>query len=225
MTTYNGLKGRLIRFFLFFFLFSFIAFSVIFDYPWVSAFDHGIQTVVFSLRNQFLTAVFTPLTYSGNWQFVTALCLVLLALPATRRRYGLPMTASAVVSVSLYQILKYSICRIRPDVSLHLIEQGGFSFPSGHTLSCVAVWGTFLLLTLHYRKAAGGISPAAPQRSCPDDRRTTTIVSVCVIYIALMGFSRIYLGVHWPTDVLASYCLGLAFLIPVARLIEKSAEK
>lgn len=234
MTVSKHFEMRLARFLLFFFLFGLFAVSVIRGWGWIPAVDHGIQGAVFSLRNDVLTTLFTPLTYSGNWQSVTAVCLVLLILPATRRWYGIPMTASAVVSVSVYQLLKYLICRPRPDVSLHLIEQGGFSFPSGHTLSCVAVWGTFLLLTLHYHRnacsrpllsqqigPAARFSPVAFHRPCPGDGLTMVLSAVSVIYIILMGLSRIYVGVHWPTDVLASYCLGLALLVPVSAFIER----
>lgn len=234
MMIYDWFRTRLFRFVLFLILFGLMAASVVFHWAWIPAVDHAVQTAVFSLRSDLLTAVLTPLTYSGNWQAVTAICLLLLILPPTRRWYGIPMTASAVVSVSLYQLLKYQVKRPRPDVALHLIVQDGFSFPSGHTLSCTMVWGTFLLLLYHYRRTAycrplqsqqigpaARFSPSVLRRPNPGDEVTVILTVAVTVYIILMGLSRIYLGVHWPTDVFASWCLGLALLAPVSKCIER----
>lgn len=234
MIATNQNRLRLSYFCLFFALFGLLAISVFFDFGWVSSLDRILQDGIISFRGEPLTAFFTLLTYSGNWQSVTAVCLVFLILPATRRWYGLPMSLSALVSVSCYQLIKHLICRPRPQISLHLISQGGFSFPSGHTLSCVLVWGTCLLLTLRYRKTASDrplksqqigpaarFSPSVFCRPCPGETLSLALFVFCIAYMALMGLSRIYLGVHWPTDVLASYCLGLALLIPISAFIER----
>ncbi|MBQ8590400.1 MAG: phosphatase PAP2 family protein [Firmicutes bacterium] len=225
---------RLIVFAVFLALFVWISISVISGASWITSFDQAVQTLAFSLRCDPLTAVLIPLTYSGNWQGVTAICILLLILPKTRRWFGLPLTGSAVTSVALYQFLKYRIERPRPDVSLHLIEQGGFSFPSGHTLSSILVWGTLILLLRHYQRTAY-ISPLTSQQVGPATRfRADRLhrpalgdgltIALCVIaaaYLILMGLSRIYVGVHWPTDVLGSWCLGLALLSPISKIVEK----
>jgi len=188
---------------------------VIQNWAWVAAFDQAVQSAAFSLRCGVLTALLIPLTYSGNWQGVTAICVLLLIIPKTRKWFGLPLTGSALLSVGLYQFLKYQIQRIRPDAALHLIEQDGFSFPSGHTLSAILVWGTLILLLLHYRRTKGY------RRPCLSDGHTTALCAVAAVYLILMGLSRIYVGVHWPTDVLGSWCLGLALLVPISKLIER----
>ncbi|MBQ4577063.1 MAG: phosphatase PAP2 family protein, partial [Firmicutes bacterium] len=194
MTSSRTLPARLLFFIVFLALFDLITFSVIRDLRWVSAFDQAIQSVAFSLRCDFLSAILIPLTYSGNWQGVTAICILLLILPQTRKWFGLPLTGSALLSVGLYQFLKYQIQRIRPDAALHLIEQDGFSFPSGHTLSAILVWGTLILLLLHYRRTKGYRRPSL------EDGHTTALCAVAAVYLILMGLSRIYVGVHWPTD-------------------------
>ncbi|MBQ6686703.1 MAG: phosphatase PAP2 family protein, partial [Firmicutes bacterium] len=50
---------------------------------------------------------------------------------------------------------------------------------------------------------------------------TLALCAVALIYLILMGLSRIYVGVHWPTDVLGSWCLGLALLAPISKLIQR----
>ena len=235
-TSYSSRKfpWRLVQFLVFSGLFALITLSVILHWNWISVFDHAIQNAAFSLRCDALSAVLIPLTYSGNWQGVLAICVVLLILPKTRRWFGLPLTASGILSVALYQFLKYQIQRIRPDVAVHLIEQDGFSYPSGHTLSSILVWGTLILLLLHYQRTAyrrplisQQLGPAARFRAGrlhrPDlgDGMTLILIVISTIYLILMGLSRIYVGVHWPTDVLGSWCLGLALLAPISKIIQK----
>lgn len=177
-------------------------------------FDLRIQQAVFSLRSELLSDLLIPLTRSGNWQCVALICAALLVIPKTRKQYGFPLVCSALFSVSIYEILKYIFQRPRPDIALHLIHEGGFSFPSGHSLTSLVVWGTLLLLIRAYAR----IPETQWEETC-DAPRLTGAVSVNIItgilaaYIVLMGASRVYVGVHFPTDVIASWCLGICILI------------
>lgn len=86
--------------------------------------------------------------------------------------------------------------RPRPDLVAHLVDVRSPSFPSGHATYAAVAWLTF------------GALLARTQR-----RRTLRLyVLGCAVFIAvLVGFSRVYLGVHYPTDVLAGWCLGAAW--------------
>lgn len=166
----------------------------------VTTFDFVIQDAVFSNRSDTLTAFFTAITHSGDWPFVTLFCLLLVFFRRTRYVYGIPLSCAAIGGTLLYQVLKYIFQRPRPDVSLHLITEGGFSFPSGHSMTIMLVYGLLILLLrshfLHtqYRPAA-------------------QIAAVILgAYIFLVGFSRIYVGVHYPTDVLGGWLLALFIL-------------
>lgn len=89
-------------------------------------------------------------------------------------------------------ILKYIFARIRPE-NYMLIEQAGFSFPSGHTMvsTCFFSMMTYIIL-----------------EKVTDKKSKIALIVGNIILIALIGFSRIYLGVHWPTDVLVGYLMG-----------------
>ena len=197
-----------------------------------SVFDESIQNWIFSLRNDALTTFFIPLTYSGNWQTVTLVCLILLLFPKTRKAYGIPLTFSALLSLTLYELLKFIFQRPRPDISFHLISQGGYSFPSGHSLTAFVVWGTLILLLHAYANRENrprkvihktisspqhGENISSPQSlRFPhlQNKKTVFFATVLIgIYIFLMGISRIYLGVHYPTDVLGSWLLGGGILV------------
>ncbi len=96
--------------------------------------------------------------------------------------------------VFLMQILKHIIKRVRP--SWKWIIQGGFSYPSGHTISAFLLYGTLMLLV--YKKVNGKL-------------RIPLLICFSLM-IVLTGFSRIYFGAHYLTDVLASLILGLIIL-------------
>jgi len=187
-------------------------------------FDAAIQSAVFSLRNPALTAFMVPFSYSGNWQAVTPLCLLLLLVPKTRRAYGVPLTLSAISAVLFYQVLKHLFMRVRPEVSLHLLEQHGYSFPSGHSLTSFLVWGMMALLLLYYYRSGGARLPLYKKETGPvsfisSEKRLKPVLVLLILYIVLMGFSRIYVGVHWPSDVLGSWFLSLPILVALKKII------
>lgn len=188
--------------------------------------DLMIQTSVLQGRTPTLTSLLIPLTYSGNWQAVTPMCLVLLLIPRARRAYGIPLTLAALSAVLSYQVLKHLFSRVRPDVSLHLLEQGGYSFPSGHSLTGFLVWGTLILLLLYYYGTDGAELPLYKKEEggvpfIRSERRLKVVCGILFLYIGLMGFSRIYVGVHWPSDVLGSWFLALPILVMLKRIIWK----
>lgn len=186
--------------------------------------DLAVQSAVLALRSPALTAFMVPFTYSGNWQAVTPLCLLLLLIPRVRRPYGVPLTLSALSAVLFYQVLKHLFMRMRPDVSLHLLEQHGYSFPSGHSLTSFLVWGMMALLLLYYDRSGGVRLPFYKKETGPvpyirSEKRLKLVIGLVILYIVLMGFSRIYVGVHWPSDVLGSWFLSLPILVALKRLI------
>lgn len=162
------------------------------------AFDTVIREYVYSVRNDSLTVFFRTITYLGNWSTITLVCCVLLLHSRTRSSFGIPLSAAAVFASLIQKALKVSFHRARPDLSLHLIDQGGYAFPSGHSFSVLIFYGMLLFL-------------------CRQHLRNTTAANLVTILllslIPLIGFSRIYLGVHYPTDVLGGWSMGLCVLM------------
>lgn len=95
-------------------------------------------------------------------------------------------------------LLKFVFDRPRPDFVAHLIEVQSASFPSGHAM----------LSAIAYLSFGALLAGAQPHR-----RMKAYVLSVAVLLTLLIGASRIYLGVHWPSDVLAGWCLGAAWAI------------
>jgi undecaprenyl-diphosphatase len=98
----------------------------------------------------------------------------------------------------LESLLKLGFARPRPELVSHLVDVNWFSFPSGH-----ATMATITYLTL-------GVLLARVQKR---RRMKVYLLAVATILALLVGFTRVYLGVHWPTDVLAGWCIGTAWAL------------
>ncbi|MDU0939326.1 MAG: phosphatase PAP2 family protein [Clostridiales bacterium] len=157
------------------------------------------------LRSDILTKILKVITFFGDkgW-FWIALALFLLIFKKTRRM-GLASCISLAVCILITNVtLKNLVARIRPydltNAIVPIVERpDDFSFPSGHTCSSFAV----SLILLRYDKRIG--VPA-------------------VIFSSLIAFSRLYLGVHYPTDVIAGFLV--AFVVSfIVCLIMKPRKK
>jgi len=161
-------------------------------------FDTVIREYIYGLRNEGLTFFFTIITYMGNWNTITVICCLFLLVPSVRMSFGIPLSAAAIFASLIQKAFKVSFHRARPDLALHLINQGGYSFPSGHSFSVLIFYGMIIFLCRQNIK----------------DRKAVNLITVLLsCLIILIGFSRIYLGVHYPTDVLGGWSLGICVLM------------
>jgi undecaprenyl-diphosphatase len=139
------------------------------------------------------------LTYLGSTPVVYAVVLVAAAEIVRRKRYG--EAAYAVVALVVGLLIRHWISvlvhRPRPPRSDWLVHTGGYAFPSGHTTMAVLAWGLVVALAW----------PFLPERA----HRIVAVVGAAVIAL-IVGATRAYLGVHWPTDVLAGWALGALLL-------------
>ncbi len=110
-----------------------------------------------------------------------------------RRSTALLLLASSIGATVVSSGLKAMFSRPRPDVVEHLVGVSTPSFPSGHALLSAAIY-----LTLG----------ALLAREFPGTALRRYFVAVAVILTLLIGMSRVYLGVHWPSDVVAGWCIG-----------------
>jgi undecaprenyl-diphosphatase len=168
-------------------------------------FDSAICSYLYGHRSAGLTVFFKAVTYMGNWQTITSLCIIAVLIPRTRVTAGIPLSIAAILATLIQDALKVSFHRARPELALHLISQGGYSFPSGHSFTGLIFYGMLIWLCRSNMK----------NRIAAD---LITFLLICLI--ALLGFSRIYLGVHFPTDVLGGWALGLCVLMILISLKE-----
>ena len=166
----------------------------------VESLDNPFITIFEAMRDPFVTSVTKGITFFANTLTIILLCLFLLFLPS-RMFFGAPVILITAVTALINLILKLIFARERPDEDLRLVEASGYSFPSGHTVTSLVFYISLMILLRRYFTLRGQNSIA-------------TIITVIFSTLAvLIGFSRIYLGVHYPTDVFAGWLLGGIFLI------------
>jgi undecaprenyl-diphosphatase len=103
------------------------------------------------------------------------------------------LLAAVIGGTLLSESLKFGFSRPRPDLVAHAVETMGSSFPSGHATLSAAAYLTIGAILAHAQ----------------NERRVKTYIHIAAVLIALMiGVSRVYLGVHWPSDVLAGWSFG-----------------
>lgn len=167
--------------------------------------DLAVQKAFFSLRGPILNPLVIAVTHLSDTVTIVAFCAILLILP-NRRKYGLPVSLASLGGLAIYKPMKHIFLRARPDAALHLVKQGGFSFPSGHSVTSVIFYGVLIYLL---------------NRHCKNDKLRKVLTVICGFLALAIGPSRIYVGVHWPTDVLAGWCIGGAVLMVSICILER----
>lgn len=164
------------------------------------------------IRSDLLTPVMTFITHTCDKGIIwIALCLILLIVPKTRRIGIIAAGSFAIEAVITNLVIKNIVQRTRPydeiDGLVNLIEkQKDYSFPSGHTGASFAVAGAILVIALL------GL-PAIAEKTGKFSRAKMKLAYklfavIIIIYAVLIAFSRLYVGVHYPTDVLGGILLG-----------------
>jgi undecaprenyl-diphosphatase len=175
--------------------------------------DAAAMHVVAAHRTATLTGAALNVTALGS-PLVLTLFTALLALTLRRLRH--PRSAAVLVVAALGAALltvglKGAFERDRPAIVPRLVDATGFSFPSGHSLASAAIFGTAAVL----------VAVLARRRA---DR--LLIAAVGTALLLAIGASRVYLGVHYPSDVLGGYSAGLAWafvLLAAAAFTRKAA--
>jgi undecaprenyl-diphosphatase len=127
-----------------------------------------------------------------------------------RRLQALAFAAAVILAQAMAEILKAAIGRARPDLVPHYDLVYSASFPSGHSTMTPVVY-----LTLAATLAAG-----------VGRRQVRVLLIACAFALVLLvGASRVYLGVHWPTDVLAGWAMGAAFALAASIAVQMAAPK
>lgn len=166
-------------------LFIVLSISVLYDSA-LSQLDITASNFMKDIENSSLTNTMILLTRLGEWYgivFISAFT-VLALMYGKRKRDALIFSLFLIAGFLLESIAKIAIQRERPPYGI--IHVSGYSFPSGHATMTALL---FLLICYLYRK------------------RPLYIISIFIV--SLVGFSRIYLNVHWLSDVIAGYALAI----------------
>ena len=166
----------------------------------LNPFDLKIISYIQSLENEYLTVFYKMITIIAD-TYQSAIITILLVTFLYFKKYYREALFLAITMTTCglaMPLLKNIFSRERPNF-YRLIEISGYSFPSGHTTSATTMYLTLAIVVL----------------SIMNKLNKYFIFSIAVIGIVIIGSSRIYLGVHYPTDVMAGICLGISIVSTV----------
>ena len=145
-----------------------------------------------------LRRLMLDVTTLGNNGLLTLIGLLALGflVVAGKRRLGGLLGIGIILGVAASMLLKLAYARPRPDIVAHLVNVDTASFPSGHAMNSAVVYLTMAALLAQGQKRRG------PR---------IYILGVGILLTVSIGFSRLYLGVHWPTDVLFGWIFGASW--------------
>lgn len=163
-------------------------------------FDLNIISYIQNLENEWLTKFYKMITIIADTYQSAIITILLVALLYIKKYYreALFLTITMSTCGLAMPLLKNIFSRERPNF-YRLIEISGYSFPSGHTTSATTMYLTLAIILLSIMKKLNKYF----------------VFSIAVLGIVIIGSSRIYLGVHYPTDVMAGICLGISIVSTV----------
>lgn len=170
----------------------------------ISSFDNAIYRLLSPLICENLTKVFKFITNFAHFMTIIILC-ILCFIFIKNKWYGVIISINAIINTIINKVLKAIFIRPRPEI-LRLVKEGGYSFPSGHSMACASFYG-LLIYFIH--------------NSNIQKKYRIILETTLIIIILLVGVSRIYLGVHFASDVLAGYLVSLIQLLIVISILEK----
>lgn len=179
-------------------LFVILGYVVKFHPNYLKGFDNPIQTTLRGDLPHALTLFFSNVTSLINTPVIVTWVAILVGffLYKKWRSEAILLAGNLALTGILVTFLKNVYQRPRPAIQ-HLVEESGFSFPSGHSLASTLIFGSLLIIVSQRIKSV---------------QTKRILQSLLIVMIFIIMTSRVYLGVHYPTDVLGSLFLGLGIL-------------
>lgn len=170
---------------------------------WASFLDESISRLIYQWRLPALTSLMKAVSWIGYVYFLVPVnLLILILLFRSNRLKAVTIPVGTLVVWQFSELLKKMIQRPRPDIS-PIAHETSYAFPSGHAMSNTAFYMLLFLLT-------------------PDNKQ---LQYFSIGMIVMMNFSRVYLGVHWPSDVFGGTAIALIIVQLIYQLIKKRLQE
>ena len=168
--------------------------------------DLAILGTTARLRFSFLNNLLLALTFLGSTPLILiqAFIVSVLLASARDRMSMLQLTLSSFGAIVMTELLKRFFARERPTLVPVLMKATGYSYPSGHSLAIAATYVTLAIIAWSYAS-----SP----------RQRILAVTSAAAVIAVVAFSRVYIGVHYPSDTVSGILLGTTWALLVAGIL------
>lgn len=174
---------------------GFTSVSLLISLETIQQFDDRVMLTVQAFEKEWLTWMMKILSTIGNTVpvIVISVCMMLILFKAFHMRQELILfTVVLVGSTGLNLGLKTIFQRARPEIN-QLVYEAGYSFPSGHSMAALSLYGIVAFLLWRHTPTRG---------------RRTALILFTILMIILIGISRIYLGVHYPSDIIGAYFIS-----------------
>jgi membrane-associated phospholipid phosphatase len=169
--------------------------------------DYNLLNKIQTIRTPFLNKFMLYVTHLGDWQAILAVSIIAVftLLLLKKWKYILALSISTIGGEIFVYTMKNVIKRQGPPMRYTVFMEHDFSFPSGHSFIAVAFYGLLFYFIFKY---------------LINKYLKVLIITIGFVLIVLIGFSRIYLGVHWPSDVLASFESGIILITLIITFLE-----
>lgn len=165
----------------------------------------GYKIISDFLISDFVTPIAKFITNFGG-SIALIVITILLFIGIKNKKIGISIFTNLCVVTGLNLILKHILQRPRPTTDYKIINETGYSFPSGHSMISMAFYGFIIYLICKYVK---------------NRYLKASLIAFLSLLIILIGISRIYLGVHYTSDVLAGFLIAISYLIIYISAVNK----
>lgn len=163
----------------------------------LTSIDTTVYNLIISTKSDVTTNVFKIITELGSTRFIVLLNIIIVIVSAILKNNKLlKITINSIISPIVNNILKAIFRRPRPEESLRLVNETNFSFPSGHAMISIFFYLTIIILINKSNFKCKNI-----------------LNLILLLIIVLIGISRIYLGVHYFSDVIGGYLIAVSIII------------
>ena len=167
------------------------------------ALDASIYEKVSYISSNRMTIIAKILTELGSFKVISVLT-ALSFLTIKNKKIGIKIFINILIIALINQAIKFIIRRERPDY--RIIEQKGYSFPSGHSMGAMGFYGFYIYMAY----------------KCLDNKKLKAfVIAFLSTIIVSIGITRIYLGVHYPTDVIGGFLVTIAIIIINVKFLDK----
>lgn len=185
----------------------FIILAIAINADILSGFESWVYFESVEHMSDILTNILIFITNFGGPIGISLICITIFLIPKLRNKLGLPVSIAVSTSFILNIILKLIFARERPDI-LRLVTENSYSFPSGHAMINMALYTVLIIYSYKFIKSKRIKYPL--------------IIAMMLLVIAI-GFTRIYLGVHYAGDIIGGWLLGFAIGLSVYMLMKNSS--
>ena len=186
----------------------FVILSILVKFDLLQSFDTFVYNLITFNINDITMGIYKVITFLGSTEFIIGLCIFFLVLfiVLKKKNTGLIISGVLIISTLVNNLIKIIICRARPEV-LKFVVEDSYSFPSGHTMAAVSMYGILMYLTLK-----------------SNINKTLKIILAVILGIIpiLVAFSRVYLGAHFISDTIGSFMVSIILLLIEIYIIDKN---